>query len=249
MRLSSAKHPFFLAVSVSALVLIGTSARAILSGAITVVALEESEMVRSTAMIPTRDKMTTLVYGSMVSPVSDDDVSTNCTDYAGSAGSDSTGDGEDLTICHIPPGNPSNAHQITIGQAAVPAHLAHGDYVGTCNMPGSETSKSQNSGSNNSQSQSSGSKSSGSKSNIDTFGMLKNSASSGSKSAGSNSAGSTSASSTSAGSKSSDEEATVTVCHVPPGNPKNAHEITVGEPAVQAHLNHGDYIGPCVDEE
>jgi hypothetical protein len=38
----------------------------------------------------------------------------------------------------------------------------------------------------------------------------------------------------------------VTICHYPPGNRDNAHTITVGEPAVEAHLrNHGDTLGPC----
>jgi hypothetical protein len=37
----------------------------------------------------------------------------------------------------------------------------------------------------------------------------------------------------------------VTLCHVPPGNPGNAHTITVGAPAVAAHLAHGDTLGPC----
>jgi len=36
------------------------------------------------------------------------------------------------TICHIPPGNPANAHTITVGNPAVPAHLAHGDKLGAC---------------------------------------------------------------------------------------------------------------------
>jgi hypothetical protein len=37
------------------------------------------------------------------------------------------------TICHIPPGNPANAHTLCIGNAAVPAHLDnHGDYLGAC---------------------------------------------------------------------------------------------------------------------
>jgi len=33
-------------------------------------------------------------------------------------------------VCHIPPGNSANAHVITVGEAALPAHLAHGDSIG-----------------------------------------------------------------------------------------------------------------------
>lgn len=40
-------------------------------------------------------------------------------------------------------------------------------------------------------------------------------------------------------------QAKVTICHIPPGNPGNAHAITVGEPAVPAHLAHGDTLGGC----
>jgi hypothetical protein len=38
-----------------------------------------------------------------------------------------------------------------------------------------------------------------------------------------------------------------TVCHVPPGNPANAHTICIGNPAVEHHLknHHGDSIGAC----
>jgi len=37
-----------------------------------------------------------------------------------------------------------------------------------------------------------------------------------------------------------------TICHIPPGNPANAHTITVGAPAVAAHEAHGDDVGgPC----
>jgi hypothetical protein len=38
------------------------------------------------------------------------------------------------------------------------------------------------------------------------------------------------------------------VCHVPPGNPANAHTIHVGEAAVDAHLKHGDALGACGDD-
>ena len=45
-------------------------------------------------------------------------------------------------------------------------------------------------------------------------------------------------------------QAKVTICHIPPGNPQNAHEITIGEPAVAAHIrDHGDSVGPCQPTE
>lgn len=37
-----------------------------------------------------------------------------------------------VDICHIPPGNPANAHTINVSVNAVPAHLAHGDSLGAC---------------------------------------------------------------------------------------------------------------------
>ena len=40
---------------------------------------------------------------------------------------------------------------------------------------------------------------------------------------------------------------TVTLCHIPPGNPANAHTITVGCAARDTHLAHGDTCGPCTD--
>jgi hypothetical protein len=42
-------------------------------------------------------------------------------------------DNEKVTICHIPPGNPDNRHEITVSIFAVPAHvMLHGDNLGTC---------------------------------------------------------------------------------------------------------------------
>lgn len=38
----------------------------------------------------------------------------------------------------------------------------------------------------------------------------------------------------------------ITICHVPPGNPANAHTLVVGGPAWNGHRNHrGDYLGAC----
>lgn len=37
-----------------------------------------------------------------------------------------------VQICHVPPGNPGNAHNLCVGPSAVAAHLAHGDYLGLC---------------------------------------------------------------------------------------------------------------------
>ena len=36
------------------------------------------------------------------------------------------------TICHYPPGNPENMQTLSVGESAVPAHLAHGDTMGEC---------------------------------------------------------------------------------------------------------------------
>jgi hypothetical protein len=37
-----------------------------------------------------------------------------------------------ITICHVPPGNPNNRHTIEVSMNALSAHLAHGDYIGSC---------------------------------------------------------------------------------------------------------------------
>ncbi|HEV8359099.1 MAG TPA: CARDB domain-containing protein [Candidatus Thermoplasmatota archaeon] len=45
---------------------------------------------------------------------------------------DDEGDEGGVAVCHVPPGNPGNAHTIHVGEAAVRAHLAHGDHEGAC---------------------------------------------------------------------------------------------------------------------
>ncbi len=37
-----------------------------------------------------------------------------------------------VKVCHVPPGNPSNFHTITINENALQAHLGHGDLAGEC---------------------------------------------------------------------------------------------------------------------
>jgi hypothetical protein len=58
----------------------------------------------------------------------------------GGNGNDNAGgitrDPSKVTICHIPPGNPANAHTITISLSALKAHQKHGDTVGACGSDG-----------------------------------------------------------------------------------------------------------------
>lgn len=52
------------------------------------------------------------------------------------------------------------------------------------------------------------------------------------------------------GDEGEDQEADqMTICHRPPGNPDNAHTITIGEPAWEAHKGHGDAKGECPGDE
>ncbi len=46
-----------------------------------------------------------------------------------------------------------------------------------------------------------------------------------------------------------DDDKKTTICHIPPGNPSNAHTISVGQRAAEKHMiKHGDTIGSCPDE-
>ena len=41
----------------------------------------------------------------------------------------------------------------------------------------------------------------------------------------------------------------VVICHIPPGNPDDAHTISVGGGAARAHIAHGDTLGECEDDD
>lgn len=53
---------------------------------------------------------------------------------------------ENVTICHIPSGNPKNAQTITVASSALDAHLAHGDYLGMCQENSNANSNENNPG-------------------------------------------------------------------------------------------------------
>jgi len=40
--------------------------------------------------------------------------------------------GTKVAVCHVPPGNPANAHEIVVSENAIPAHISHGDSLGSC---------------------------------------------------------------------------------------------------------------------
>ncbi|MBI5416185.1 MAG: prepilin-type N-terminal cleavage/methylation domain-containing protein [Candidatus Omnitrophica bacterium] len=42
-----------------------------------------------------------------------------------------------------------------------------------------------------------------------------------------------------------DSNGQISICHIPPGNPNNKQSIQVGAAALDAHLNHGDWLGDC----
>ena len=51
------------------------------------------------------------------------------------------------------------------------------------------------------------------------------------------------------GEEESNVDDKVTICHLPSGNVSKGRTITVGAPAVRAHLRHGDFIGACESDD
>ncbi|MGQ0791412.1 MAG: S8 family serine peptidase [Nitrosopumilaceae archaeon] len=45
------------------------------------------------------------------------------------------------------------------------------------------------------------------------------------------------------------EELTTLICHFPPGNPYSWEELMIAPSALQAHKEHGDQVGPCVNDD
>ena len=38
----------------------------------------------------------------------------------------------------------------------------------------------------------------------------------------------------------------VLICHIPSGNLEKAHTLSIDSSLINAHLFHGDYLGPCL---
>jgi len=144
-----------------------------------------------------------------------------------------------VTICHIPPGNPSNAQTISVGESAVPAHLEeHGDYLGACGSTVVDDNENDNA-SNESNSNDNSSNGNDSKDNDNS----------------SNGNESKDNDNSSNGNESDDK---VDVCHVTVSNGGGSKDkdsggaqttsvqtLNISASALQAHLDHGDVAGEC----
>jgi hypothetical protein len=153
-----------------------------------------------------------------------------------------------LPICHVPPGNPGNAHTIWVGAAAIRAHLAHGDYFGHCKKKddgnkgddGDKGKDDDKSGKDDGKKRNDGDKGTDDgKNGKDDDKNAKDNDKNGKNGNDDGKNGNDD------GKDGKDDGKKLTICHVPPGNPDNAHTISVGAGAVEAHLAHGDYLGPC----
>ena len=67
-----------------------------------------------------------------VPEVCDDGLDNDCDGAVDLNDLDCAIEGNKVTICHIPRGNPAKAHIIKVAVKSLPAHLAHGDTIGTC---------------------------------------------------------------------------------------------------------------------
>ena len=137
-----------------------------------------------------------------------------------------------ITICHRPPGNPTNERTLTIGYSALSSHEGHGDTLGPC-VEAVATDVMTPTVTNTSP--------------ITVTPTITSSATSTVTQTFTPTLTPTTTLTVSPTVNGVDAaiDSKVTICHRPPGNPANAHTITVGYPALSAHSGHGDTLGPC----
>jgi hypothetical protein len=183
---------------------------------------------------------------------------------------------EQVTICHQPPGNPSERKTLKVPQSAVKAHLAHGDVTGDCTTENMDDKKSDNKEGDKKEEKSDEKKTESDKKSDDknTAGVgvaagvgavaseKQDEKSDDKKSDGKDSGDKKDEKSDAKteGSEKSDKndekkedaskaEEQVTICHQPPGKPSERKTLTVPQSAVKAHLAHGDVTGECKSDK
>ncbi len=176
--------------------------------------------------------------------------------------SPAVGPADKAAICHIPPGNPANAHTIHVGAASISAHLDHGDSLGVC--PTEDTPPVADFDFNvsglNVTFDASASYDPDGGDIVDYHWSFDDGNETNSGEATTNHTYADNGTywvTLTVTDDEGDEGATTErvrvqgtlICHVPPGNPSNARNITVGSAALKAHLGHGDHVGACTGDE
>lgn len=187
-----------------------------------------------------------LAYLGAIPPDPNEPITGDPADGGSSGGGKGKGGGKKVQICHVPPGNPDNAHTLEVSENAVDAHLAHGDSLGACgdeptpDEPMAELvielyeARAHDDARPFGPSLGSMSVPASALPAGQAIWVLTSTGEHGD----SHAHGPDECASTTPNGK-------VVICHVPPGNPANAHTIAVGAPAVAAHLAHGDSYGCC----
>ena len=132
-----------------------------------------------------------------------------------------------VTICHIPPGNPANARTIHVGYGSLRAHLGHGDTVGLC--PGETATPTISS-------------------TLTITATATLSATPTLTATATPTLTVTPSITPDPGNNpepTAEPETQLTICHIPEGNPDNVQTITIDASSWPAHQAHGDYLGAC----
>jgi hypothetical protein len=164
-----------------------------------------------------------------------------------------------VTLCHVPPGNPDAAHTVTVGASAVPAHLAHGDAEGVCEEAEPPVDDGEDEAEDDGEVEvlvchvPPGNPETPHTIEVGESAVpahLAHGDTEGACEGDTEEPGDDAVGEDDAEDEEQDDEGQVKVlvCHVPPGNPENPVTIEVAEPALPAHLDHGDTEGACAEE-
>jgi hypothetical protein len=158
--------------------------------------------------------------------------------------------GETATVCHMPPGNPDNAHTLVVGAGALEGHLGHGDYEGECEAPADPDEEEEESDEGEGEKVAICHIPPGNPDNARTIEVDPESVEDHLAHGDYEGECEDAPSDPDEGEDENDENdegegEKVAICHIPPGNPDNARTIVVDPESVEDHLGHGDYEGEC----